>query len=271
MSRQRLIAKLSSHFADELLVLSSPGFANIIAFQNSGTVGLKVVKDDEDDLESSVGKVAKRILKECKEITHDKSQYRRYIDTNLATDSVSVTLQDLLSSVSKKLDNSLPAILIGNIVTSVVTNHPTDLQIALGVLLRDSRKTVCHMHDYRVTCSYDELLRFKKSAAVDAATKLSQQGISDARHGLVQMVSDNFDADIYSPNGKLSTHSLAMIITQQVHGNQNRTDKAIRRLKKEDMSRPTVEEQLSDSSLYTGQKKPVMPYVPVGILHSSFQ
>ena len=73
---------------------------------------------------------------------------------------------------------------------------------------------VHHMYDYRVTCSYDEVLRFKKSAAVSAAVYSRLQGISDARHGLVQVVVDNFDTDISSPNGKLSTHSLAMIVTQ---------------------------------------------------------
>ena len=39
-------------------------------------------------------------------------------------------------------------------------------------------------------------------------------GISKAENGLVQIVVDNFDADISSPNGNLSTHSLATIIMQ---------------------------------------------------------
>ncbi|KAG1654582.1 hypothetical protein GQR58_024928 [Nymphon striatum] len=43
------------------------------------------------------------------------------------------------------------------------------------------------MYDYRVTCSYDELLRFKKSAAVAAAGDLTQQGISDSTSELVQV------------------------------------------------------------------------------------
>ena len=56
------------------------------------------------------------------------------------------------------------------------------------------------MNDYRITCSYDKLLRFKKLAAVSAAKDLVEQGIPDAKHGLVQGVSDNFDTDISSPN-----------------------------------------------------------------------
>ncbi|KAG1651907.1 Craniofacial development protein 2 [Nymphon striatum] len=68
-----------------------------------------------------------------------------------------------------------------------IKGRPTDLQIALGVLLRDSKELLCHMYDYRVTCSYDELLRFKKSAAVAAAGDLTQQEISDSTSELVQV------------------------------------------------------------------------------------
>ena len=80
-----------------------------------------------------------------------------------------------------------------------------------------SKTIINHMHDSHVTCSYDELLLFKKLAAVAAATDPSQQVISNAKDGLVQVVVDYFDADIYSPNGKLSTHSLTMIIIQPIN------------------------------------------------------
>ena len=71
------------------------------------------------------------------------------------------------------------------------------------------------MHDFGVTCSYDELLRVKKSAA-NAATKRSS-GISGGGLGMVQVVADNFDADISSQNGKLSTHYFAVLLMQPEH------------------------------------------------------
>ncbi len=77
---------------------------------------------------------------------------------------------NVLSSLSPKLDNTLPAVLIANIITSVLANHPTDLQISLAVLLRESKELVKTMNSFGVTCTYDELLRFKKSVAVEAAT-----------------------------------------------------------------------------------------------------
>ena len=95
-------------------------------------------------------------------------------------------ISTLLQAVSPKLDKTLPLLLIGNIITSVVNNTATELQIALGVLLGDSKELISHLHDYRITCSYDETLHFKKSAAVSAARDLAHQSISDAKSGLVQ-------------------------------------------------------------------------------------
>ena len=76
------------------------------------------------------------------------------------------------------------------------------------------------MSELGVSYSYDELLRFKKSAAVAAATSPALQGISDSDSGHVQVVLDNFDADISSQNGKLSAHSLAVLVTQPTSSNQ---------------------------------------------------
>ena len=55
----------------------------------------------------------------------------------------------------------------------------------------------------------------KKSAALAATTQSRLGGIADNHTGLVQAIADNFDADISSQNGKVSTHSLALDLTQQ--------------------------------------------------------
>ena len=59
------------------------------------------------------------------------------------------------------------------------------------------------------------MLQFKKSAV--AATKnIHLRGVSETSPSMVQTVVDNFDADISSQNGKVSTHSLAILMTQTV-------------------------------------------------------
>ena len=91
------------------------------------------------------------------------------------------------------------------------------------------------LYDYRVTCSYDELVRFKKSAAHASYTDTS---VPD----LIQIIADNCDADI-SPNGKLSTHALGMIVIQPsaAQSPENTGEEQIRRIKKEDMSQKLPE------------------------------
>ena len=216
LSRQRVLEEVKEKFSGDIIVLSSPGYASIIAFSKSATSVLKIVKDtlECDNLEHSKIEVARCIARECKEITSKRTHYDLHIDMDKMNEAVSPTLSSVLSLVSSKLNQTLPAAMIGNIVTSQITNQATDLQIALGVLTRDSKKIVDQLYQYRVTCSYDEVARFKKSAALASYTDTSVQGLADSSSGLVQIIADNFDADISSPNGKLSTHALAMIAIQ---------------------------------------------------------
>ena len=140
---------------------------------------------------------------------------------------ISKSLDDILSKVSQKLNQPLPALLIGNIITSVVNNLATPLQIALAVFLRDSKEQVKAFPDFGVTCSYDELLRFKKTVAFTANANLDLSGLKSEIDDMIQGVGDNFDQQICSQNGKLQTHSMALLITQTHKCNQNVTEKLI--------------------------------------------
>ena len=94
-------------------------------------------------------------------------------------------------------------------------------------------------YGFGITCSYDEVIRFKASAAQAASQKINLliRGVFDNETGLVQAAADNFDATISSPNGLRSTHSLALLLTQV------RTDESLSsagnekiwRIKKEEM------------------------------------
>ena len=69
----------------------------------------------------------------------DKDKYNTRINSEHISSCVSDTLTNLLSNISQKLDRSNQEYMIGNMVTSILKNHPTPLQIALGVLLRESK------------------------------------------------------------------------------------------------------------------------------------
>ena len=102
----------------------------------------------------------------------------------------------------KDLGNqSLSSILIGSIVHSILTNKPTPLQIALGVLMNDKKNLLEVLSQYKITCSYSGARRFRKSAAVSAQRSQIVQGLSDCSvGGLFQVIIDNLDSSINSQN-----------------------------------------------------------------------
>ena len=164
LTRRQLIKKLAEHFRQDLLILSGTGVASILVFQSKASNALKRVANEDDD--AAIGKIAKLIVNESKDLKNDKYKYRVNIDDPIA--DVSSAMLHLLSLASPKLDSSLSACMVGNIVTSMVTNRPTALQIALGVLVRQKSLTE-QLYDFGVTSSYDEILRFKASVAHAAA------------------------------------------------------------------------------------------------------
>ena len=215
MTKRRFIEYLCTHFGEDLLELSASGVASIIVFKSKAPSLLRVVNDyDDSEIDAAIKTIAKRITKDVTDCILDKAKYSTRLTTENLQQPVSDTLMRLLAKLSSKLENTPPAHLIGNIITSSLRNFPTPLQVALGVMVRDSKGLVSQLSSFGVTCTYDELQRFKKSAAVAASASANKQGISDCKEGLIQVVIDNFDADISSQNGKISTHSLAMLVSQ---------------------------------------------------------
>ena len=101
--------------------------------------------------------------------------------------------------------------------------------------MKDSKDLVNH---FGVTCSFDKIIRFKKSDALAATIQSILSGISDIHTWLVQTIAYNFDAAISSQNGKISSHSLALLLTQpQIKCDpQEGMGQTIRSIKKTDMS-----------------------------------
>ena len=108
--------------------------------------------------------LSKNIVSDVKQIKFDCISYDIRITEEDMSTYVSPTLMDLLAAMTINLKNTLPALLIGNIVTSALSSKPTNLQIALGNLLRDHKSIVHKLYRFGMTSSYDEIVRFKKSA-----------------------------------------------------------------------------------------------------------
>ena len=138
-----MVDQLVDHFGDSILFLSSPGVSSIIVFKNKAPTLLKLVPSDDDSgLDMSIKNVVKEIAREVKVLKSDNGHYNIQICKETAAESVCDTILALLSKISPKLDRTLSAILIGIIITSLLTNSFSALQIALGVLMKDSKDLV---------------------------------------------------------------------------------------------------------------------------------
>ena len=111
---------------------------------------------------------------------------------------------------SPSLDKSLNAAMIGVIVASVLKNSFTQLQLALGTLVRDKQLTE-HLQECGIASSYHEVRRYKLSAAVESYERGEELHLSDC---YIQVVSDIFEAHFHSQNRLKEAHSFATIITQ---------------------------------------------------------
>ena len=109
-------------------------------------------------------------------------------------------------------------------------------------------------HLYGITASYDEIRRFNISAASSSGKEITQ---FNCENGLIQGVSDNFDATISTQNGLKQTHSLASIVIQHNRKPAQRTRKPIPRLKKNQLS--TTKLNSIELRIFSGPSKPRMP------------
>ena len=115
------------------------------------------------------------------------------------------------------------------------------------------------MYGFRVTCSYSEARWYKASAAA-AAVKFSKvKEIVKELPGLVQVVSDNFDATISSQNGPRSTHSLAVLLTMPDTHDTTADYGTIKRVTTDEMKQAVTVVDDVPVQRFNGLKKPQMP------------
>ena len=255
-NRSRLLNKVKENLQDEVMLFSSPGVATVIMLKSKAVSTLKFeTLDDDDETYAQVKFVAKKIVSETKHIESTITKSYSGVDRENIFD-VSQSLLDLLSCISKNLHLTLPAAMIGSIITSIISSKPTMLQVALS-LVAHSKGLIEHFHQYGVTSSYHELRRFKVSAAAKNVQKSSFTDFK-AEDGLIQVVTDNFDANIHTQNGLKQTHAMATIITQPSTTTAKQdTRPLIPRLKQEELKDVKLNEM--EIHFFKGIKKPPMP------------
>ena len=194
-SRKKLIESIRKHqrLKDDILVLWSTGFTSLVVFRCHANVALRIQEIPQEEeytnQEDQLRTIAKSIESEIKVIARKKKVYKRRIDIKSASEDVSPTFSKLLSMIDPKELNteSLPSILLGNIVTSVAAKRFTQLTVSLAVMVAKKKK-VMTLAKFGAVYNYDELLRFRTSNAKNANVDVDQGPLRHFSTGLVQGV-----------------------------------------------------------------------------------
>ena len=116
MKRSRLTEKVGETLKDEVIVLSSPGIANIIMFKSKASSTFHVDEIGEE-IGINLQTVAKSISNEIKTNKNVRAYYEP-LTYEAMMEEVSPTLLSLMALISPGLDNTLPAAMAGNIIAS---------------------------------------------------------------------------------------------------------------------------------------------------------
>ena len=153
----RFLSKFLEHMNDEVHCYSSPGLASIIVHKSNAFSMLKAIKSNEDNThEEALQSVTNRIKSELNNMPFISDSYPVLNMDNIMS-TCSETLTSVLTGISPNFSNNMKAVaLISSMIRTISTTKVSMLQVGLGLLCND-KKLIKHMHDYGVTCSYQEI------------------------------------------------------------------------------------------------------------------
>lgn len=273
LTRRQLFTKLVTHFGDSVIVLSLQGCASVIGFREFLTTVVKVTKLDSEDEEEDA--LVRQITSEAFSTLSNTRDYDLGSFTFAQTkQQTSPTLLRLISKLVSDGEVTKTSLSLSQSVQYNITKISNQTTLGLGVKLHHkfgSKDLIQVLHEHGYTVSYDEVRRFRKSAATyvrgNAATLHQVMGLTRTV-GHVFGWYDNFDLLVSTPNGRRETHAMATefqlhpagIVEAQSahHGFNELTIPRIANQKTKSDGRDKVLPLLH----YTGPKKILPPEIP---------
>jgi hypothetical protein len=168
LSRQHMLANLVDHLGQDIVVVKMEGCASVVGFRHLVGKSLNLVRVDSVD-EESLDAVIRQVRSEAKAILYDSANYDlgdfTYTNTLKQTSNTLLKLISELVAGGKVTQKSLS-------LTQAVQGHITGTrnQTTLGLAVKlqhrhGSSELIKLLHDHGFIVSYDEVLRFRKSAA----------------------------------------------------------------------------------------------------------
>ena len=246
----RFTNRLKQFLNDEVYFFDSPGISTVIMAHDMAVKVLKVKASQNDNTGNDIQKISKKIRSEIDAIPSLGKVCPVLNDENIQA-STSKTLQTLFLAISPCFpEDEEVACLITGIINTISNNRTSMLQVALALLV-EGKKDLEHLHEYAAISTYDEICQFEISTASSGATQVKL----DATKGMVEGISDNFDATLCTQNGVKQTHCMATSITQNASEIRERTP--VPRSSKAECTKAAFDD--AEIHVLSGEKTPKMP------------
>ena len=280
LTRKQMLNKLSEHLGEELVQIHVPGYETEIGLKKYVRTTLKMARKSMEEDSEDVDDVVRRIRSEVSSIPLSRDYDLSDFCYDKAVKDTSETLLKLISMlVSKGTIDKKSLTLAQCIQQNIGAYHESRRnQTSLGLALKLHHKTgsselIRILHDHGITSSYDEVLRFRKSAASFVSQNTADYnkilGLT-TEIGPIFSWCDNYDLWISSPNGMKATHAMVSEFTihpKQVLGPNNAQigvmTMKIPRLKKSEAARLKLADKSGLEIIhYNGSTKVKPPCIP---------
>lgn len=215
LTRKQMFNKLVNFLGDDVVVLNVHGFASIVGFREYVGSIFKLSAVDIGDVEGEDLLVTKITSEACKIPSINKQYDLGDFSFNKTKASTSSTLLRFISKLVSNGNVTKTSLSLAQAIQFGITNTSNQSTLGLGVKLHHkygSKELIQTLHEHGYCVSYDEILRFRKSAAkyvTENAKTLHQMMGLDQSVGIVFGWYDNFDLSVATPNGRRETHAMA--------------------------------------------------------------
>ena len=215
--------KLQAHFGDIILLSSGHGKECVVSLRNTaGSILYEFHKyqncDNPDEEMLRIIKTAARLIEnDIKSIITPKDTYPSIdnisCDAN-AIDYIPLSLQLFMKTMYSSKGNDLKLASIGQSLMQAVCPRAIlgPLQLSLGVQMHHhfaSRFLIDTLSEHGFSCSYAEVQRYERSAAVAHGSHTT----TNSEDNFIQFIADNVDHNIATLDGIATFHGIGIIAT----------------------------------------------------------
>lgn len=272
LGKKRFLSKVQEYFGDRIIQLRIDGCASLWCLRDHLPVNINLVEEEDYD-EYMVQNFVKIIEEEVKELPKPKDYTLSDFTKDDTIKATSKTLLKVISQLISSGNTTRKSLALSQCIQAHIqkTFNQTSLGIAVKLHHRfGSKELIELLHDYGITCTYGEVLRFKASVAKHIGEQdYTARGLNKGGR-LISSWCDNYDLKVFTPNGMRETHAMVVEWRQQPSETDERLGEnapiIIPRLSKPEMNDLKLSEMCQLPMIhYNGPRKPKPPSFDIRI------